>query len=453
MTLRNYISQESYGSGVTTTKENREYNTNHERKVIGMHENMEINSAVDNIGASGVPVLEKAKAKLLQHDITEAYEILVETMKTDHENNQVLNLIARCYFIWGDFTRAELSWRRVLELDAKNTEASLSLEDLNDSYFQSWLKRYYDALKQVESRNYKEARKSLWELLQEKDCFVGLYQLLGLCYIAEADHHTARKVWSEGLKRDLSNKPLLSYLDIYREDIQDRVMEGEAVDKKWIHWPAPPGKKATWLLSGLLCTVLLVQGINYLVGQKGNIPKRTDIIQQQAKHLQEEIGKGDYVQMVMAEKRGAGQVAEEGGNNIGVENTMAGADYDVEQEKWYYCEGYQAYLEGNYKKAASNLGMVVSMQSKTYIHREALYYLARVYYLNSDYKNAEKYFSDYIRDFPSSNYYDESLFYLACIYHHGKQEDKAIKSLETLRDTIPDSGYLSSKIAKTILGN
>lgn len=417
---------------------------------MSMRENMETNNNAD-IESSSVSMSEQAAAKLLQHDISKAYEILVEAMKTDHENIRILNLIARCYFSWGDFTRAEFCWRKVLELDSGNAEASLCLEDLRDPSFQSWLNRYYDALKQVESRNYKEARDSLWELLQEKDCFVGLYQLSGLCYLAEADRYTARSVWSKGLEWDISNKALLNYLNIYREDIPDRV-EFEKADKKWIHWPILPRGKATWVISGLVCTVLLAQGINYLLGQKGNGFEKAVTSGQEAKYLEEKLEKGNSAQMVMAEKLEIGQGAELAVENLGAENTAAGAGYDSEQEKCHYYEGYRAYLAGNYKKAAKSLSMVVSMQSKTYLHREALYYLARVYYINSDYKNAEKYFLDYIRDFPLSNYYDESLFYLACIYSQENQAEKARQALETLRDSVPDSGYLSSKTARTILG-
>ena len=116
----------------------------------------------------------------------------------------------------------------------------MSLEDLQDPPFQFWLKRYYEALNQVENRNYEAARNALWELLQEKDCFVGIYQLLGLCYLAEADRYSARRVWTRGLEWDSSNKPLLNYLNIYEEDASNAV-ELDEVSEKWIHWLLYPG--------------------------------------------------------------------------------------------------------------------------------------------------------------------------------------------------------------------
>jgi len=417
--------------------------------VINMNESMETNIN-ENTDSSITSLSEQAAEKILEHDITGAYEILVEAIKADVENIEILNLIARCYFLWGDFERAELCWKKVLELDTANPEASLSLEDLQDPPFQFWLKRYYEALNQVENRNYEAARNALWELLQEKDCFVGIYQLLGLCYLAEADRYSARRVWIRGLEWDTSNKPLLNYLNIYEEDASNAV-ELDEVSEKWIHWPALPRIRIAWLLSGVLCTVLLVQGVSYLAGQRDYDSKQSGKNKQQVEYFQEKIEKGNQPQMVLAEKQAVGFLPEEV-KNRGEENSMAGADYDLEQEKWYYSEGYQAYLAGDYKKATSNLGMVVSMQSKSFLHREALYYLARVYYINSDFKNAEKYFLDYTRDFPSTNYYDESLFYLGCIYYFDQQEDKARQALERLREVVPDSGYLTSKMAITLLG-
>jgi TolA-binding protein len=252
------------------------------------------------------------------------------------------------------------------------------------------------------------------------------------------------------LEWDSSNKPLLNYLNIYEEDASNAV-ELDEVSEKWIHWPALPRIRLAWLLSGVLCTVLLVQGVSYLVGQRDYDVEQSGKNKQQVEYFQEKIEKGNQPQMVLLEKPAVGFLPEEV-KNRGEENSMAGADYDLEQEKWYYSEGYQAYLAGDYKKATSNLGMVVSMQSKSFLHREALYYLARVYYINSEYKNAEKYFLDYTRDFPSTNYYDESLFYLGCIYYFDQQEDKARQALEKLREVVPDSGYLTSKMAITLLG-
>ena len=56
----------------------------------------------------------------------------------------------------------------------------------------------------------------------------------------------------------------------------------------------------------------------------------------------------------------------------------------------------------DWKNAASNLGVVVSMQTGSYLNREALYHLARTYYLQEDYDQAEKYYLLYLDRFPAS---------------------------------------------------
>ena len=45
----------------------------------------------------------------------------------------------------------------------------------------------------------------------ERDGFVSLYQLLGLCYLANGDRVRAQQAWNKGLAIDSSNEKLLGY--------------------------------------------------------------------------------------------------------------------------------------------------------------------------------------------------------------------------------------------------
>ena len=130
---------------------------------------------------------------------------------------------------------------------------------------------------------------------------------------------------------------------------------------------------------------------------------------------------------------------------------MEGSHYDVEQEEHYYLAGYQAYQAKDWKNAASNLGVVVSMQTGSYLNREALYYLARTYYLQEDYDQAEKYYLLYLDRFPASNYFDDSLFYLACTYYFSDRSQQAQEVLQQLEEWDPNSGYLSSSLYRTMI--
>ena len=128
---------------------------------------------------------------------------------------------------------------------------------------------------------------------------------------------------------------------------------------------------------------------------------------------------------------------------------MEGTHYDVEQEEHYYLAGCTPIKD--WKTAESNLGVVVSMQSGSYLNREALYYLARTYYVQNKYEEAEKYYQLYLDLFPDSNYYDDSLFYLACTYHYTGRHQQAQEVLQQLKELDPANGYLSSELYKTIV--
>ena len=101
------------------------------------------------------------------------------------------------------------------------------------------------------------------------------------------------------------------------------------------------------------------------------------------------------------------------------ELSSEGSAYDIEQEKHYYKTGYQACLsKEDWKAAISNLrNTIVSIGSGSYIHQEALYYLALTYYVSNDYDNGLHYFEQYLVEFADTNYTDESLYYLGCAHY------------------------------------
>jgi len=96
---------------------------------------------------------------------------------------------------------------------------------------------------------------------------------------------------------------------------------------------------------------------------------------------------------------------------------------------------------------------VVAMQTHSYLNREALYYLARINYLNMDYKNAEKYYLKYLKEFPDSNYYDDSLFYLGCVYHFLGKGDRSVKIFQRLKELEPRSGYVHTELFQEVMGS
>jgi outer membrane protein assembly factor BamD (BamD/ComL family) len=88
----------------------------------------------------------------------------------------------------------------------------------------------------------------------------------------------------------------------------------------------------------------------------------------------------------------------------------------IEKEEHYYYSGYEAYDKQDWVQAIDRLGTVVKMQTGSYLNREALYFLARTYYLQENYTKARQYFTQYLAELPASNYYDAaSIFWVPAL--------------------------------------
>lgn len=396
-----------------------------------------------------------ALEKTRKHEISFALDDLLKGLELDPENVKIINLIAYCYYVLGDFEMAEACWQRVMEIEPGNEIAVSRLDDFRSPSFQFWLKRYNAAIREVENKNYESARQLLRQLMEEHEGFVGVYQILGLCYLASSDKTNARKAWEKGLEFDLSNKSLLTYLNSGEKKDRTVLTESEP-KKKWL-MPSPLLNKnnLVWVVSGFLCLALLIQSGWYLNSNRSSKKMISDMkvqIQDLTGRVEQDKESSAVFKNMDDKAIADDEVIADDEAIADDETLMAGSYYDVEQEKHYYDEGYNAYLESDWKKASSNLEMVVAMQSNSYLNREALYYLARVFYLDSDYENAEKYYLRYVNEFPDSNYTDDSLFYLGCIYHFTGCSDKAIEKFKKLQEIEPHSGYVMTNIFQELMG-
>lgn len=393
-------------------------------------------------------IIDSAMESIKVHDITMAYEYLWTAKKYEPENVEIIKLIAQCHYIWGDFEKAEASWEKVLELDPSNYEASGRLLAFRSPSFQFWLKKYYEAVNQVENRHYEEAQNLLWNLLRENDDFVGLYQLLGLSCLATSDKNTARKVWRRGLEIDSTNQLLLNYLELVIPDPVPEVAAEEVAEAKF-NWKQMLSKKwLAWGIAGALCLALVIQSCIFYLAKQSKEAVIHDM-QTQISLLNHNIAEASTNTPVFAKYNEASFLASSVKNSE--EIGAGGSDIDNSRESHYYTAGYNAYLSGDLKKACSNLGMVVEMNSHSYRNREALYYLALVNYISDDYENAESKFIKYLNDYPNTNYFDESLYYLGCIYQETGQCDKALETFNKLREVVPQSGYLTSRQVKNLI--
>lgn len=386
-------------------------------------------------------LLELALSKLPENDISGALEVLNKACEMEPNNMELFNLKAHCYYLLGDFYQAKQTWEKVLEWDSNNKTALSRLEKFESPSFQFWLKRYYNAIESISNKDFEEALTELQKLMKENDGFVSLYQLLGLTYLALNDEKNANKVWQQGLKLDKNNQELLKYLNTPKKGYKKM----KTVPPKEVEKPQAANNNILLLIaSGFFILLLLLQMSISINSDKkyqatiANLQNKINVLNEQLAQDKEEVA-----EVVSVQAREIEDVKEE--------LTSEGSAYDIEQEKHYYKTGYQAYLSKDWKAAISNLSTVVSMGSGSYIHREALYYLALTYYVSNDYDNALHYFEQYLVEFPDTNYTDESLYYLGCAHYSKGDIENAKIMLEKLITYDPKSGYQSTEMYKIIM--
>lgn len=385
-------------------------------------------------------LLELALSKLPDNDISGALQVLNEASEIQPNNIELYNLKANCYYLLGDFFQAKQAWEKVLEWDSKNKTALSRLEKFESPSFQFWLKRYYNAIEAIGNKDFQEALTGLQKLIKENDGFVSLYQLLGLTYLALNDEKNANKVWQQGLKLDKNNEELLKYLNTPKKGRgRKRIASSQGEIKK-----SESKNTLLYIVSGMFIMLLLLQ-MSISLNTNKNYQATIMNLQNNINKLNEKLAQEKIPTTAIASN--SLNIIEDTQEELSNEGSV----YDFEQEKNYYKTGYQAYLAKDFKTAISNLSVVVSMGSNSYLNREALYYLALTYYVNNDYDNALKYYEQYLQEFPDTNYTDESLYYLGCVYYFKGNIEKAKMMLEELNSYDPKSGYKSTDLYRIIM--
>lgn len=381
-----------------------------------------------------------------KHEITNAITKLLEAIELEPDNTNLRNLLGTCYLRLGDHNQAASCWQEVMAIDPENRTARKSLKSFHTPGNQFWIKRYEDALFEMEKKNFENAKSILHQLLEENDGQVKIYQLLGLCYLAVSDRKNAELIWKKGLLLDKSNPQLLEYLASVKEKKADVVIDiKDRPQKAVINKSAFLQNRLVWAVSGVLVFTLAVQAGIYI---KNSHPKVSQTGNQRAVTT----NKGDNRSVPVIAAMDKNQ-KKETVNTVKKEMQagMAGAAYDVDREGYYYWAGRQNYLDHDWKNAVNNFRMVVDMQTYSYLHREALYYLARCQYLGGNLTGAEESYLQFLKSFPNSNYYDDSIFYLGCIYVNQKNQVKAAQMFGKLKEISPQSGYLSTDIYHKVM--
>lgn len=388
--------------------------------------------------------LELALAKMEAHEISAALAVLNE--HADAADVQWLEMAGECSFRLGDFKQAVTWWEQARETRTAGSAVLKRLAEIKKPSFQFWIKRFDEAIDQMERKNYSAAMDMLQELKLEQDGFVSLYQLLGLCYLANGDRNRAQRAWNKGLEIDCSNENLLGYLAATTSSTRATLPKvPESIMSRTA--PKKPHSKSWQIVAGAACLMLVMGGAAW---HQNTVPA---LNQQHVDIPLQSLASAEYATLPQAPQETEAPAIDLSNVPGYAEDEMGGSYYDERQERFYYEKGLNAYLEADFKTASSNLGMVVAMGSQDYLHREAQYYLARISFLQKDYPRAERLYSNYLNLFPNSNYYDDSLFYLGWVYYEMEQPEKTRECFQRLEDLNQPVGYMTTPLYLSIMNS
>ncbi len=121
---------------------------------------------------------------------------------------------------------------------------------------------------------------------------------------------------------------------------------------------------------------------------------------------------------------------------------LKSTDYEL---KYDYAK--KAFERGKYMQSATLLEELIAIYKGTERGEEALYLLARSYYLNEDYITSGEYFQAYYRNYPKGEYTELSRFYSGYGYYLDSPEAKldqsgtykAIDEMQRFLDYFPNS--------------
>ncbi len=387
--------------------------------------------------------LELALAKMEEREISAALAVLNEHMEAD--DVRWLEAAGECCYRLGDFKQAVSWWEQARETKTASGPVLKRLAEIRKPSFQFWMKRFEEAIDLMERKNFAAAMERLQELKLEKDGFVSLYELLGLCYLANGDRSRARQAWNKGLEIDKSHQNLLGYLAATTAAGKSNLpqvpvaVKAKAEERKY-------HSKSLQLLAGAACLMVI---LGVAAWQQNSVPA---VSRQAIQAPLQTVARADYPSPETPAAVEQKPFEEGLGQDYG-EEQMGGTWYDEGQAKHYYQAGFQAYRKGDFKNASSNLGMVVSMGRQDYLHREAQYYLARISFLQKDYVRAERLYNSYLDLFPNTNYYDDSLFYLGWVYNELGQTDKTRECFKRLDEQSEPGGYQTTPLYKRVMNS
>lgn len=163
-----------------------------------------MNSKDDNFSF----LYEKALELISKRRLQEGELILDRLYSLGNINKGILNILGILSYLYCNFESAKNYWSESLELDDYENEAAKFLDDMDSKEFNVLENSYYESIKLIEDKNYKEAIKVLESIDEKRSGLVEVKEMLSLLYMIENKSYMALDKIKIATKIDKSNEKL-----------------------------------------------------------------------------------------------------------------------------------------------------------------------------------------------------------------------------------------------------
>lgn len=399
----------------------------------------------------------EAISLLEKHKITEAFYQLKKAVRIYDKDTEILNLLGLCCYYKCDFERANLIWKKSLNLKGGDNPAAEYINLLKSKSFKSFLEEFNESIELIQKEDYSSTEAVLLKVNKKWDELIEPYLLLSLIYMRKKDYKKALKILNSAQKLDQNNIKITEYLIHVQKQLNkmDTVPSTEkaAGNKQRNIKNYAVGLKKIAVVSLI---ILLFLGFFYNQ-QQNNYSQQLTEIKSQNNFLEEE--KNDLKENFKKQAENIDNLKAEAAKSKLKIETMAAEKKDLNQqlsqiityaEQELFNSSLALYRENNYSDAKSIFKNIYINGSADYLQKEALFFLANTELKLENRKKAVKYFKEYAEKYPGSNYHDEVIYNLALILNSSGKKEEAISYSKTLRKEYSQGIYNNQKINKIL---
>lgn len=410
----------------------------------------------------------KALEKYNKGLINKAEDLCEKSISLNIKNSAAINLKGLLYYIKGDLDNCRRLWKMNFQINKDRVSEKYIQDSKNDERL---LKLYNTALILIKELKINEALILLNECENSHFNYINVNNYLALCYIKKGDYTKASEYLDNVLKADNKNKIALQN----RKSLAQYNHIKKNIKFKSIVIPI-----ISILLIASTIIVLKYNGINVTKELKDNknkivgkvykkdnnlnkINTNTNTISTDKKSVEPKIDKSkkeifpyNEIKKHIAEKD-FNKIHEDlikwNNKSLSInEKSLLGQEKDLMNSaggEYYYNNGYDFLMKGDYNKAKINLQRAYEYGSGNWYHSHAVYLLGTIYENLEDVETAIKYYTIYDNNFNNGDY-EETVLYNLCLLYKNIDIAKGKSYAQKLISKFPTSIYNNSKIQNLI---